>query len=54
MNENPILSIKENGRYEMTIKKSRFICSLARVDSEQAAEDFIEKIRQQERKATHN
>lgn len=54
MNEKTILSIKENGSYEMTIKKSRFICSLARVDSEQEAEDFIDRIRQQERKATHN
>lgn len=54
MNEKTILSIKENGSYEMTIKKSRFICSLARVDSEQEAEDFIDRILQQERKATHN
>lgn len=54
MTEKPILTIKSGTVFEMTIKKSRFICSLARVDSEEEAEQFIDRIKTQERKATHN
>ena len=54
MTEKAILTIKGPTVYEITIKKSRFICSLARVDSEEEAEAFIDKIKTQERKATHN
>lgn len=36
------------------IKKSRFICSLKRVYSEKEAKDFIEKIKKEHWKASHN
>ena len=48
------LTIRENTTHEITIKKSRFICSLARVKDEAAAKDFIDKIKNIHRKATHN
>ena len=48
------LTISENTTHEITIKKSRFICSLARVKDEAAAKDFIDKIKNIHRKATHN
>ena len=38
----------------MIIKKSRFICSLARIKSEQDAQDFINQIQTDNRKANHN
>lgn len=44
----------QQGRYEQTIKKSRFILDVARVEDEEAAGQFIEHIRKQERRATHH
>ena len=38
------LTIHQNTEFELVIKKSRFICSLARVHSEQEAQDFITPI----------
>lgn len=51
---NPYLTIAQNTSYEVTIKKSRFICSIARVTTEQAAQDFISQVQADNKKATHN
>ncbi|MCH3950554.1 MAG: YigZ family protein [Acidaminococcus sp.] len=41
-------------RTEIVVEKSRFICTLARVASEQEAQDFIKKTRKEFWDATHN
>jgi uncharacterized YigZ family protein len=46
--------IKSDFSFEEVIKKSRFICQLKRVDSEAAARDFINSVKKQQFKATHN
>lgn len=50
----PYLTIAKNTTYEQTIKKSRFICSIARVSSEEEAQQFIASIQAVNKKATHN
>ncbi|MGK4078406.1 YigZ family protein [Ligilactobacillus salivarius] len=50
----PYLTIKENGEAIIEIKKSEFICSLARTETEEEARAFIDKIKTEHRKATHN
>lgn len=50
----PYITITTDTRFEHVIKKSRFICSLARVKTEQEAQDFIAAINKEHRKATHN
>ena len=50
----PYLTIAKNTTYEQTIKKSRFICSSARVSSEEEAQHFITSIQAANKKATHN
>ena len=50
----PYLTIAKNATYEQTIKKSRFICSIARVSSEEEAQQFITSIQAANKKATHN
>ena len=47
-------TIKEDGQSEIEIKKSRFICSLKRVTSEEEAKDFIQAIKKEHWKANHN
>ena len=47
-------TIKRDGEYELEIRKSRFICALARVDSEDAARAFISERRKEHWNATHN
>lgn len=47
-------TIKENGIHEIEIKKSRFICHLKRVKSEEEAIAFIDEIKKEHWKATHN
>lgn len=47
-------TIKENGIDEIEIKKSKFICHLKRVESEEEAIEFIEQIKKEHWKATHN
>lgn len=47
-------TIAQTGSHEKDIKKSRFIAHVAQVFSEDEANDFIKKIRQQESGATHN
>ena len=50
----PFITIAKNTSFEMVIKKSRFICSLGRVDTEEAAQAFIDQVQTANRKATHN
>ncbi|MCC4373449.1 YigZ family protein [Limosilactobacillus reuteri] len=50
----PYLTIAKNTTYEQTIKKSRFICSIVRVSSEEEAQQFITSIQAANKKATHN
>lgn len=47
-------TIKENGIHEIEIKKSRFICHLKRVKSEDEANAFIDEVKKEHWKATHN
>jgi len=47
-------SIKEDGQVQEEIKKSRFICHVKRVYSEEEARDFITTIKKEHYKATHN
>lgn len=50
----PYITIAKNTEFEKIIKKSRFICSIARVASEEEAQAFINQIQTENRKATHN
>ncbi|MCF6515680.1 YigZ family protein [Lactobacillus sp. S2-2] len=52
INEN--LTIKSNGTNKIIIKKSIFIASLARVQNENEAKNFINEINREHNKATHN
>ena len=47
-------TIKKNGIHEIDIKKSRFICHLKRVNTEEEAIAFIDDIKKEHWKATHN
>ena len=47
-------TIKQDGQFEIVIKKSRFICTLKRIDSEEHAKDIIQDIKKEHWKATHN
>lgn len=47
-------TIKENGTSEEEIKKSRFICHVKRVETEEEAREFITKIKKEHYKANHN
>ncbi|MFG2001475.1 YigZ family protein [Spirillospora sp. NPDC048911] len=46
--------IRNAGSAELEIRKSRFVCTLARVRSEQAAVEFLAGHRRAHRDATHN
>lgn len=48
------LTIQENGSHEIDIKKSRFICHLKRVNTEEEAQAFIQEIKKEHWKANHN
>ena len=48
------ITIKNDVRFEEEIKKSRFICNLKRVTTEEAAREFITAIKKQHHKANHN
>ena len=50
----PFITIAKNTSFEMVIKKSRFICSIGRVDTEEAAQEFIAQVQTANRKANHN
>lgn len=47
-------TIAENGQVEIEIKKSRFICFLQRVKTEEEARSFIQEIKKEHWKANHN
>ena len=47
-------TIANNGTFEEVIRKSTFICHLKRTDSEEEALAFIEEIKKEHYKATHN
>ena len=47
-------TVKENGEHEIVIQKSRFIAHVARVETEEAAQDFIQRIKKENWNATHN
>lgn len=47
-------TIANNGEHELTIRNSRFICSLARAYTEEEAKAFIQAIKKEHWKATHN
>ncbi len=46
--------IAGRGRHEIEIRKSRFICSIARVESDDDARAFVESIRKEFWNASHN
>ena len=50
----PFITIAKNTSFEMVIKKSRFICSIGRADTEEAAQDFIAQVQTANRKSNHN
>lgn len=47
-------TVKQHGADEITIQKSRFIANVKRVESEEAAQEFIQSIKKEYRDATHN
>lgn len=47
-------TIAQDGQNEIEIKKSRFICSMKRVDTEEEAKAFIQEIKKEHWKANHN
>jgi uncharacterized YigZ family protein len=47
-------TIRRGGEHEIEIRKSRFICAMARVDSEEAARAFIAERRKEHWSANHN
>ncbi|WP_327069129.1 YigZ family protein [Kitasatospora sp. NBC_01250] len=50
----PDLTIRADGSHEIEVKRSRFICHLARVGDEAAAQEFIAGIRKRYWDARHN
>ncbi|MFJ5235043.1 YigZ family protein [Kitasatospora sp. NPDC088391] len=50
----PYLTVRGAGSHELEIKKSRFICHLARVADEEEAQAFVAAIRKQYWDARHN
>ena len=48
------VTFKENGTVQEEIKKSKFICHVKRVSSEEEARDIINAIKKEHYKATHN
>lgn len=47
-------TIAEHGQEEIVIRGSRFICTIERVQTEEEAKDFIQRIKKEHWKATHN
>lgn len=48
------ISIKENVQTEIVVKKSKFICNLIKVESQEEAEEYIKKIKKKYYDARHN
>ena len=51
---NNFISIKKNVETEIIVKKSKFICNLIRVESQEEAEESIKKIKKKYYDARHN
>jgi uncharacterized YigZ family protein len=49
-----LYTLSRNYRKEIVIEKSRFICSLQKVSSEEAAQEFIRAVKKEFWDATHN
>lgn len=47
-------TIKTDGQVEEEIKKSQFICSIKRVETEEEAREFINQVKKEHYKASHN
>ncbi|MFS0613611.1 YigZ family protein [Lederbergia ruris] len=47
-------TVKQRGEHEIVIQKSRFIAHLARAETEEEAQNFIQEIKKQHWNATHN
>lgn len=47
-------TIKEDNQHEVEIKKSKFICFLKRIETEEEAKAFIQQIKKEHWKANHN
>ena len=47
-------TIKKDGQVQEEIKKSRFICHIKRVTTEEEARNFIQAVKKEHYKATHN
>ncbi|PWW29437.1 putative YigZ family protein [Cytobacillus oceanisediminis] len=47
-------TVKGYGEHEINIQKSRFIAYISRAESEEEAQEFIQKIKKKHRDATHN
>lgn len=47
-------TIKEGNQHEVEIKKSRFICFLKRIETEEEAKAFVQQIKKEHWKANHN
>jgi uncharacterized YigZ family protein len=48
------LTVKETGKHEITIEKSRFITHIARARTEEEAISFIDSIKKEHKSANHN
>ncbi|MFY0783700.1 YigZ family protein [Peribacillus simplex] len=48
------LTVAGRGEHEIIIEKSRFISHIARVETEEAAQAFIQEIKKKHKDATHN
>lgn len=51
---NNFITIKENIQTEIVVKKSKFICNLVKVESQEEAEDVIKQIKKKYYDARHN
>lgn len=47
-------TIYQNGKHQIEIKKSKFICHLFRIENEEQAKEYIAKIKKEHYKANHN
>lgn len=47
-------TIKEDNQHKVEIKKSRFICFLKRIETEEEAKAFVQQIKKEHWKANHN
>ena len=51
---NSLISIKENVQTEIVVKKSKFICNLIKVETQEEAENIIKQIKKRYYDARHN